>query len=48
MVSGEMEAEGEDYEPDWNPLGDYNPQTKTKWGNIVRGALEVMQPLHFL
>ena len=39
IISGEMAAEGEDYEPDWNPLGDYNPQTKTKWGNIVRGAL---------
>ena len=39
MISGEMEAEGEEYEPDWNPLGDYDPVTKTKWGSMLRGAL---------
>ena len=39
MFSGEMEAQGENYRPDWDPLADYNPETKTKWGNILRGAL---------
>lgn len=39
MFSGEMEEQGADYKPDWDPLGDFNPQTKTKWGNMLRGAL---------
>ena len=42
MSTGEMQRELEEtgeYVPDWNPLGEYNPETKTKWGNILRGAL---------
>jgi hypothetical protein len=39
MFSGEMEEQGANYKPDWDPLGNFNPQTKTKWGNMLRGAL---------
>jgi hypothetical protein len=40
MFSGEMAAEGEDYEPEFNPLGgDLNPVTQTWWGNAIRSAV---------
>jgi len=40
MVNGQMQEHGKDYRPDWNPLGgDYNPITKTWWGNFIRGGV---------
>jgi len=40
MFSGEMQREGEDYAPDFDPLGgDRNPIVKTWWGNVLRGIV---------
>jgi len=40
MFSGEMQREGDDYEPEFNPLGgDMNPVTQTWWGNAIRGVV---------
>ena len=40
MFNGQMEAAGDDYKPDWDPLqGAYNPYTKTWWGKMLRGGV---------
>ena len=40
MFSGEMQREGDDYEPTFNPLGgDQNPVTQTWWGNAIRSVV---------
>lgn len=40
MTNGQMQQPGDDYKPDWNPLGDdKNPVTKTWWGNFLRGGV---------
>ena len=40
MFSGEMQREGDDYEPEFNPLGgDQNPVTQTWWGNAIRSVV---------
>jgi len=40
MFSGEMQREGDDYEPEFNPLGgDQNPVTQTWWGNAIRSVI---------
>jgi len=40
MTNGQMQEHGKDYKPEWNPLGgDYNPITKTWWGNFIRGGV---------
>lgn len=40
MANGQMQEQGDDYKPDWNPLGgDSNPLTKTWWGQFLRGGV---------
>ena len=40
MMSGEMQREGADYKPEFNPLGgDKNPITTTWWGSLIRGGV---------
>ena len=42
MFNGEMaaQAKGEDYEPEFNPLGgDSNKMNKTWWGKAIRGVV---------
>jgi len=40
MFNGEMAREGEDYEPEWNPLkGKNSPVTTTWWGGLIRGGV---------
>ena len=40
MMSGEMQREGADYKPEFNPLGgDRNPITTTWWGSLIRGGV---------
>ena len=41
MFNGEMEKEGDDYRPDWDPFTDHdNPiETKTWWGGAIRGLV---------
>jgi hypothetical protein len=40
MANGQMQNQGDDYKPDWNPLGnDLNPVTKTWWGQFLRGGV---------
>ena len=42
MVSGEMEAAGDDYRPGWDPFTDHkNPiETHTWWGGAIRGLVQ--------
>ena len=40
MFNGQMEAAGDDYKPEFDPLqGAYNPYTKTWWGKMLRGGV---------
>ena len=40
MANGQMEQKGDDYKPDWNPLGgELNPINKTWWGQFLRGGV---------
>jgi hypothetical protein len=41
MLNGEMQREGAEYRPDWDPFTDYdNPiETKTWWGKLLRGTV---------
>ena len=40
MANGQMEQAGEDYKPDFDPLGaDKNPLNKTWWGQLLRGGV---------
>ena len=42
MFNGEMEEQGDDYRPDWDPFTDYdNPiETHTWWGGAIRGLIQ--------
>lgn len=40
MANGQMQEQGDDYKPDWNPLGgELNPINKTWWGQFLRGGV---------
>lgn len=40
MASGEMQQEGDNYKPGWDPLGnDLNPINKTWWGQFLRNSV---------
>lgn len=40
MANGQMEKQGPDYKPEFDPLGsDLNPITKTWWGQFIRGGV---------
>lgn len=40
MFNGEMAREGENYEPEWNPLkGKNSPVTTTWWGGLLRAGV---------
>lgn len=40
MANGQMQQQGDEYKPDWNPLGgELNPINKTWWGQFLRGGV---------
>ncbi len=41
MFSGEMAKAGDDYKPDWDPLNPDQFETQTKWGDFIRGAVNL-------
>ncbi len=41
MLNGEMQREGAEYRPDWDPFTNYDDpiETKTWWGKLLRGTV---------
>ena len=41
MASGEMQEQGADYKPDWDPLNPDQFETQTWWGGLIRGTVNL-------
>ena len=41
MFNGEMQEQGADYKPDWNPLNPDQFETQTWWGGLIRGGINL-------